>query len=75
MRHETLLCFALSLAFAFFLPGLQLTFSQTAATPIPDTTTLTAGTFRPANYGNTSTDLTDFFPSSGPGTLTDAPAD
>jgi hypothetical protein len=69
------LCFALSLAFVFFLPGLQLTFSQTAATPIPDTTTLTAGTFRTANDDNTSTDLTDSFPSPDPGTVTDAPAD
>lgn len=57
--------------------GLQLSFSQTAATPIPDETTLTSAQFRPANYENGNGVFTDNFPgpSPAPGTLTDAPAD
>ena len=57
--------------------GLQLGFSQTAATPIADETTLTSGQFRPANYENGNGVFTDNFPgpSPAPGTLTDAPAD
>ena len=52
--------------------GLNLTFAQTATTPIPDLSMLTTGTFRPANYLNA---VTDTFPAPGPGVLTDAPAD
>ncbi len=55
--------------------NLQLTFSATAATAVPDGTGLVSGTFRPANYGNGRGVFTDTFPPPGPGTLTDAPAD
>jgi CSLREA domain-containing protein len=54
--------------------NLNLTFSQTAATAIPDETAPTTGTFRPANYVGLG-GLTDTFPAPGPGALTDAPAD
>jgi CSLREA domain-containing protein len=45
--------------------GLMLTFSPTATATLPDETTLTTGTYRPANYGT----LNDDFPAPGPGTL------
>ncbi|NOT59850.1 MAG: hypothetical protein HOP19_06445, partial [Acidobacteria bacterium] len=54
--------------------GLNLTFAQTATTPIPDATTLATGTFRPTNYENGFNNFTDTFPAPGPGALTDAPA-
>ena len=56
--------------------NVNLTFSSTAATVLPTTAPAT-GTYRPANYPNdaNSSDLTDTFPSPGPGTLTDQPAD
>ncbi len=59
---------------------LNLTFSQTATTPLPDDDLLTSGTFRPTNYFNLQNTIQgvntmDTFPAPGPGTLTDAPAD
>jgi CSLREA domain-containing protein len=59
--------------------GINLLFDPTSANILPDTSppALAGGTFRPANYGNTSTILTDTFPAPfpAPNTLTDAPAD
>lgn len=55
--------------------NINLTFSQTSTTPIPDATVLNTGTFRPTNYINEGGVLTDNFPAPGPGLLTEAPAD
>lgn len=56
--------------------NLNLTFAQTATTPIPDSTIPATGTFRPANYVESSnSSLIDTFSAPGPGALTDAPAD
>ncbi|MGQ0801530.1 MAG: choice-of-anchor Q domain-containing protein [Pseudomarimonas sp.] len=52
--------------------GLNLSFAQTAPTPIPDGSPPTTGLFRPANY---SLGNPDTFPSPGPGDLSDAPTD
>ncbi|NNE67472.1 MAG: CSLREA domain-containing protein, partial [Pyrinomonadaceae bacterium] len=53
--------------------GINLVFS-TSGSPIPDSTVLTSGTVSPANYMGNDGALDDF-PSPGPGTLTNEPAD
>ncbi|MBP6004013.1 MAG: hypothetical protein KA746_11310, partial [Pyrinomonadaceae bacterium] len=61
------------------ITNLQMIFDSTAALSavLPDEATLTAGTFRAVNYGNTTSVFTDTFPAPfpAPNTLTDAPAD
>ena len=56
--------------------NVSLTFSSTAATAFPQTAPAT-GSYRPVNYAHDliPEDLTDTFPSPGPGTLTDQAAD
>lgn len=50
--------------------NINLTFSATGATAIPDESALSTGTYRPANYGSSADgDLNDNFPGPGPGTL------
>jgi CSLREA domain-containing protein len=57
--------------------GVNLTFDPTSANALPDETALSAGAFRPANYGNSASVFTDTFPAPfpAPNTLTAAPAD
>jgi CSLREA domain-containing protein len=57
--------------------NVNLTFSSTAATVLPQNTAPATGGYRPANYGDDANggDLMDTFPSPGPGTLTNQAAD
>ena len=57
--------------------NLQLTFSATAATPVPDNTAISdSAPLRPANYAaQDASGITDVFPSPGPGTVVMDPAD
>ncbi len=61
----------------FDVGSISFSFSQTATTPVPDSTTLfqSSQPFRPGNYQNGPGVLTDTFPAPGPGVLTDAPPD
>lgn len=56
--------------------NINLTFSQSATSPIPDAAIPATGTFRPSNYVDTPTSsLVDTFSAPGPGALTNEPAD
>ncbi|HEY2395488.1 MAG TPA: choice-of-anchor Q domain-containing protein [Rudaea sp.] len=57
--------------------NLQLTFSATAAAPVPDNTAISdSAPLRPANYAaQDDSGITDIFPSPGPGTVDMDPAD
>ena len=54
--------------------NLNLVFSDTFGTPIPENAQIVSGAYKPANYA-TGGNQNDTFPSPGPGTLTNASAD